>query len=107
MRAEHGPRAGGYLVELLDKNRTRLPKFIHDMLVMDNLLAHVDRRPVKIQRDFHHINSAYHARAKTTRLEQIDFLLGAIVGPYGLQWHSDSFELKTLDYNSLPVVRNN
>src|SRR5262249_2807981 len=49
MGAEDGASADGDFVELLDKYRAGLAKFVDHVLVVYDLLADVNRRPVKIQ----------------------------------------------------------
>src|SRR4029077_2553345 len=49
--AEHGQRALGYgLVELVDEDRATLAQLLDDVLVVDDLLAYVDRRSVELER---------------------------------------------------------
>ena len=40
----------GHLVELLDEDRAARLEVGHDVLVVDDLLAHVDRRAVQVER---------------------------------------------------------
>src|SRR4051794_16941454 len=48
--AEHDGRALGHLVGLLDEHRAALLQRLDDVLVVHDLLAHVDRRAVGLQR---------------------------------------------------------
>ena len=47
---EHDGRALGHLVELLDEDRAARLEVGHDVLVVHDLLAHVDGRAVEVQR---------------------------------------------------------
>jgi hypothetical protein len=49
VRREHHQGALGHLVELLDEDRAALLEPRHDMLVVHDLLADVDRRAVRVE----------------------------------------------------------
>ncbi len=49
MRGEDHGCPGRYLVELLDEDGATTGKISNDVAVVDDLLTHVDRRPVHLQ----------------------------------------------------------
>ena len=79
VRAENRPRAVRHLVQFLDENRAQFAQFLHDVLVVNDFLAHINRRPVQIQRDFHDVDGPHHAGAESTGLEEIDLLVSALI----------------------------
>ena len=91
VRAEDGPRPLGHFVQLLDEDGAGLPQFIHNVLVVHDFLAHIDRRPVQIQSDLHHVDSPDDAGAEAPRLEQKDLLVGAVIGRKKLKRHKDDW----------------
>ena len=70
MGAENRDRAFRDLVHLFDETRTARLQAFDDPFVVDDLVAHVDRRPVQGQRPFHDIDCAFHASTEATRLGQ-------------------------------------
>jgi hypothetical protein len=61
---EDGDRALGDLVaELLHEDRPALAQLRDDVLVVDDLLAHVDRRAVELERALDRLHGAVDARA--------------------------------------------
>ena len=65
---EDGGRAlGDRVVELLDEDRAALAQLGHDVLVVDDLLAHVDRRAVELERALDGLDGAIDARAVAAR----------------------------------------
>jgi hypothetical protein len=88
VRAEDGPGPVGHFVQLLDEDGAGLAQFIHDVLVVHDFLADVDRRPVQIQSDLHHVDSPDDAGAEAPRLEQKDLLVGAVIGCEKLKRHT-------------------
>jgi hypothetical protein len=67
---EHHDRALGHLVGLLDKHRTRFDQGVDHVAVVHDLVAHVDRGAVLLQRALHRLNGAIHTGAVATRLRQ-------------------------------------
>src|SRR5204863_9257597 len=61
MRAEHHHRSVRHLIELVDEHRASLGELGHDVAVMDDLLAHVDRRTQLLQRQPHDVDGTDHA----------------------------------------------
>ncbi len=79
MRTENSAAAGGHFIQLFDEDGSRLPQFIDHMLVVDNFLADVDRRAVKVECNLDHIDGPDDTGAEAARLEQKDLLLRAEV----------------------------
>ena len=69
-----------HLVQFIDKDRTLLRQIIHNVAVVHNLLADVDRRAKDIERDLHDVDRTHDASAEASRLQQQHALgcLGAI-----------------------------
>ena len=68
MGGEDGGRAlGDRVVELLDEDRAALAQLGHDVLVVDDLLAHVDRRAVELERALDGLDGAIDAGAVAAR----------------------------------------
>src|ERR1035438_2129999 len=86
-RAERAAPPQGPLANLLHEDGARLAQFVHDVLVVNDFLAHVNRRSVEVERDFDHIDGPHHTRTESARLEQIHLLFRAVIGGYGFQWH--------------------
>src|ERR1700678_2303482 len=76
MRAEDGAAADGHFIELFDEDRSGIAQFIDDVFVVDDFLAHVDRRTIEIEGNFHHVDRPHYARAKASRLKQEYLLTG-------------------------------
>ena len=74
MRAKNGSRTDGHFFHFLDEDGASFPQFFDDMLVMHDFFPDVNRRAIKIERDFHHVNGANHSGTKPTRLEKVYFL---------------------------------
>src|SRR5712671_5524394 len=77
MCAEDGAGSGRDLVQLLHENRARFAQAVHNMLIVNDLLAHVNRRAVEIQRNLDHIDGPNDARAKSAWFQQKDLFLRA------------------------------
>ena len=60
----------GHIVDLMNEDRAFFRQLIHDIAVMHNLAAHVNRRAKGLQSDFHDVDRAHHARAEAARLQQ-------------------------------------
>src|SRR5262249_30516731 len=71
--AEDGHRVGGNFGQILDEPRTLRLEVLHDMLVMDDLVADIDRRPVLLERTFDDLDRANDAGTESTRLGQDNF----------------------------------
>ena len=59
-----------HIVDFMNKNRAFLSQLVHDIAVMHNLPAHVNRRAEGFQSDLHNVDRAHHPGAKAARLEQ-------------------------------------
>ena len=70
--AEDGDRAVGDLVQLLDEPGALGGEFLHDPLVVDDLVAHIDRRPVALERLLDDLDRALDAGAEAARLGEDD-----------------------------------
>ena len=70
VRGEHHRPALGDLVELLDEDRAARLEVRHHVLVVHDLLAHVDRGAVEVQRLLHRDHRAVHAGAVATGRRQ-------------------------------------
>src|SRR5205823_11429464 len=60
----------GDLFHAIYEHRSFGGKFIYHVAVVNNLLAHVDRRAKGIERDFYDVNCPDYAGAKAPRLKQ-------------------------------------
>jgi hypothetical protein len=47
---------------------------------VNDFLAHVDRRAIEIEGNFHHVDSPHYARAKASGLKQEYLLSGPVAG---------------------------
>ncbi len=61
VRGEDHSRPGWNLIELLDKDRTATSKISYHVAVVDDLLTHVDRRPVHLQCPLDHLDRPFDA----------------------------------------------
>jgi hypothetical protein len=50
------------------------------VFVVDDFLAHIDRRAIEIERDLYHVDSPHYTRAEASRLEQEYLLSGPVAG---------------------------
>src|SRR5262245_32983213 len=73
MRAEDHIRASRDLVDGIDENHAAFSQVAHHMLVMNNFVKHVERRPMPFQRPFHGLDRHLDTGAKTARLGQNNF----------------------------------
>ena len=67
MRREHDGGSRRNLVELLDADRPASLELIDDMVVVNNLLAHVDRRSVAIEYSLDHLDRSLNAGTRRSR----------------------------------------
>ena len=68
--AEHRVGAVGNLADLLDEDRALGLEVLDHMAVVDDLVAHIDRRLVLIQRPLHDLDRPHDAGAEAARLGQ-------------------------------------
>ena len=66
--AENRDGAGRNFVGFLDENHALVGQALDHMRVMDDFVAHIDRRPEFIQRHFDDLDRAFDAGAKTAGL---------------------------------------
>ena len=79
---EDGDRAlGDRVVELLDEDRAALAQLLDDVLVVHDLLAHVDRRAVELERALDGLHGAVDAGAVAARGGEQELLEGAAIAP--------------------------
>ena len=67
---EHHDRALGHLVGFVDEHGARLGQRVHHVAVVHDLVTHVHRGAVLLQRAFHRFHGAIHTRAIPARLGQ-------------------------------------
>ena len=72
MRGEHDRRAGGHFVELLDEHRALRLQVVDDEPVVDDLVAHVDRRAELRERLLDDRDRAVDAGAEAARIGEQD-----------------------------------
>jgi hypothetical protein len=72
MSAENGNRVRGNLGKVLDKMRAFGLQALHHVLVVHDLVAHVDRRTVLLQGALDDLDGTDHAGTKTARLSEYD-----------------------------------
>jgi hypothetical protein len=77
VRGEHDQRARRDLVGLVDEDRAALGEGLHDVHVVHDLLAHVHRRAVLLQRPFDRLDRPVDAGAVAAGLGQQDALVGS------------------------------
>ena len=58
-----------HFVHAIDKNRALLLQFLHHKAVVDDLLAHINRPPKRLQRNPDNINRPHHPGAESPRLQ--------------------------------------
>ena len=73
MGAEHGDRLRRNFRQILDEDRALVLQAFDHVFVVHDLVAHIDRRAVFLQRALHDLDRAHDARAKAARLRQINF----------------------------------
>ena len=83
VRGEDGDRALGDLGLAVDEDRAALAQLLDDVLVVDDLLAHVDRRPVALERALDRLDRAIDAGAVAARRGEQDASRWLTDGFYG------------------------
>ncbi len=78
MGAEHGDRIGRDLMQVLDEHRALGLQAFDHVFVMHDLMPHIDRRTVLLQRALDDLDGAHDAGAEPARLGQND-LHGAAI----------------------------
>ena len=68
---DHGG-AIGHLVQFLDEHRAVVAQLVHHVAVVHHLVAHVDRRTVRLQRPFDDGDGAVDAGAETAGIGEQD-----------------------------------
>src|SRR5436190_2352027 len=67
MGGEHHRTAIRYLIQLLDEYRPQSAKPVNDKAIVDDFMAHIDRRPEPLDRQFNNLDGAVDAGAKSAR----------------------------------------
>src|SRR5258705_13375157 len=76
MRAEDDRVAGRHLFQPFDKDRTLLAQIFDHIGVMDDFVAHVDRRTMQLDGPLDNLDRPIDAGAKSARLRQQDLGFG-------------------------------
>ena len=61
------PRPVGDLVDFLDEDGALVAQLVHDVAVVDDLLAHVDGAVADLKGPVHHVDRAHDARAEAAQ----------------------------------------
>ncbi len=89
MRTENGDGTRRDFGKFLDKARALGLKVFDDVPIVHDLVAHVDRRSVYLERPFHDIDGTHHACAVAARLRQYDLHgLRPISTPRARSWQA-------------------
>ncbi len=72
MGAEHGDGAFRHFVQFLDKAGALVLERVHHMLVVDDLMAHIDGLAILIERLLHDIDGAHDPGTEAARLGKND-----------------------------------
>ena len=83
--AENTTMAPAGVLELVDEHRALGAQVFHHIAVVDDLMAHVDRRAMQFQRALDDVDGAIHPGTEAARLRQHDLGAG---GGNGLAHHS-------------------
>ena len=70
--AENGDAAFRNFLDFADENHAFLAEGFDDPAVMDDLMPHINRRTVKLQRTFDDVDGAVHARAEPAGRGEVD-----------------------------------
>ena len=70
MRAVNYALTIGNLIDGIDKNGAFALQFFHNKTIVDDLLAHVDRRSKGLKRNAHNIDGTNHPGTEPTGLQQ-------------------------------------
>jgi len=85
--AKYRPGAGRHFIELFNKYRARITQFVDDVFIVDDFFAHINRRAIKIERDFYNVDRSDYTGTEASRLEQEYFLVRAKIWCEGLKRH--------------------
>jgi hypothetical protein len=72
MRTEYGDRAGRHLIDLVDKHRTLFNEPGHHLLVVHDVMAHIDWRTMQLKRTLDNVDSAHDPGAEPAWPRQDD-----------------------------------
>src|SRR6202167_86301 len=73
MGAENSDGVRRHFRQILDKMRALVLQALDHVFVMDDFMAHIDRRPVFLQGTLDDLDGAHNPRAETTGLSQYHF----------------------------------
>ena len=73
MRAEDNRGAGGHFGQLLDEHGALCAQVVHHVLVVHDLVAHIDRRAELLQRAFDDLDGALDSGAEPAWIGKQDF----------------------------------
>ena len=73
MGAEHRHGQGRHFGQVFDEDSTLVFEAFYDVFVMDDLMTHIDRGAVLLQRALDDLDRTHHAGTKSARLCKIDF----------------------------------
>ena len=73
MRTENYAAAGRDFVQLIDELDTPFPEFLHNSLVVNDLLSDVQWDPEMLKSEFHGVDGAHHARTESAGPGQKEF----------------------------------
>ena len=76
MGREHHDGAGGRIVQFVDEDGALGAQVFDHVAVVDDLVAHVDRRAVQLERALDDVDGAIDAGTEAARLRQQDFGAG-------------------------------
>ena len=68
MRGEDHRTARGHLGELLDEHRSESSQALHHVVIVNHLVAHVDRRTEELERPFDDVDGAIDAGTEAPRV---------------------------------------
>ena len=72
MGAEHHKRAIGHVGQLLDEDGALVAQFIEHIAIVHDLMTHIDRRAIFLQRPLHNVDRANNPGAKRAGLREND-----------------------------------
>jgi hypothetical protein len=82
MGGEHDRALGRALVQFFDEDRAQASQPIHHVAIMDNLMAHIDRRAPFREGPLDNLDRPFDAGAKAARRRKQHFHLAALGGDH-------------------------
>jgi hypothetical protein len=98
--AEDSDRKRRHLGEILDEDGALVLQAFDHVLVVDDLVADIDRRAIFLERALDDLDRPHHARAKASRLRQIHFHGSPVtqVAPHSFRIPGPVSQLRYLQY---------